>query len=210
MPDVIELAKATAIAFDRPEGEIRHYARRLREAEMLPTSVRGAKPMPISQSDTARLLIGVMGSDTATGAPDAVHNFADLTVSEFNVQHDEALKKDGKSLLAKFFRKTTTLLSAIETLLELGAQNKNWEPINLIEFTFPPEPRVFISTSPAISDKQNIDATIIRFSEQEEAAHRRPIRQSSVEWHVNRFGLRGIYDLIGYPKSSTGGQSDNA
>ena len=113
-------------------------------------------------------------------------------------------------LLSKFFRKTTTLLSAIEALLEFGAQNKNWEPINLIEFTFPPEPRVFISTSPAISDKQNIEATIIRFSEQEEAAHRRPIRQSSVEWHVNRFGLREIYDLIEYPKSSTGGQSDNA
>ncbi len=77
MPTLSELTRAISRVVRIPEKDVALYARRLREAGLLPKSAGRSHP-PVDHRDCARLVTALLASDNARNAPDAVRAYEPL------------------------------------------------------------------------------------------------------------------------------------
>jgi hypothetical protein len=78
MSKLAQLIPVVADALGLEEKTVSHGARVLRDAGLIATGGRGYGGAEMGNADAANLLIGLLGSDTLLGAPDAVAKFRRL------------------------------------------------------------------------------------------------------------------------------------
>ena len=99
--------------FGMQQRQIEYYARFLREAGLLDAGQpgRGGRTPPVTPRAAAVFLVGILGSNTAVGAPDAI--------KKLKQTQEEAIGEDGKQTA-----EAVSFVDAVANILELMSELK--------------------------------------------------------------------------------------
>jgi hypothetical protein len=93
MLTISELVALVASQLHLPERDIALYARRLREAGLLPTS-KGRSFAALEPVHCARLVVAILASDQAANAPTEVSNYEELVTDLAEIIGDEGWARE--------------------------------------------------------------------------------------------------------------------
>ena len=99
--------------FGKEQRQVEYYARFLREAGLLDAGQpgRGGRTPPVTPKTAAVFLVGMLGSDTAVGAPDAI--------KKLKQTQEEAIGEDGKQTA-----EAVSFVDAVADILEQMSELK--------------------------------------------------------------------------------------